>query len=102
MKKINEKLKSIALVFCILYTVIGLLSQTVKVAWALDEWDIKNIVEDEVSSKISSYDYDFKREVKKVVEDVVSSKISAYDWDFKSAVESIVENCDVDSYGIDC
>ena len=79
MKKINEKLKSIALVFCILYTVIGLLSQTVKVAWALDEWDIKNIVEDEVSSKISSYD-----------------------WDFKSAVESIVENCDVDSYGIDC
>lgn len=79
MKKINEKLKSIALVFCILYTAIGLLSQTVKVAWAFDEWDIKNIVED-----------------------VVSSKISAYDWDFKSAVESIVEDCDVDSYGIDC
>ena len=81
MKKINEKLKSIALVFCILYTAIGLLSQTVKVAWALDEWDVENIVEDVVSSKISSYDYDFKREVKKVVENncsVYDESISCY------------------------
>lgn len=85
MKKINEKLKSIALVFCILYTAIGLLSQTVKVAWALDEWDVENIVEDvvssKISSKISSYDYDFKREVKKVVENncsVYDESISCY------------------------
>ena len=83
MKKINEKLKSIALVFCILYTAIGLLSETVKVAWAVDEWE-------------------FKRILNNVIEDAISSKISAYDWDFKNAVESIVEDCDVDSYGMDC
>ena len=46
MKKINEKLKIIALTFCVIYTAVGLLTQTVKVAWAFDEWDLKRIVED--------------------------------------------------------
>lgn len=79
MRKINEKLKIIALTFCVIYTAVGLLTQTVKVAWAFDEWDLKRIVED-----------------------AISSKISAYDWDFKNAVESIVEDCDIYGSGIDC
>lgn len=68
MRKINEKLKIIVLTFCAVYTAVGLLTQTVKVAWAFDEWDLKRIVEDVISSKIDAYDYDFKRAVRKVVE----------------------------------
>ena len=83
MRKINEKLKTIALTFCVIYTFIGLISQTIGVAWAIDEWELKRIL-------------------RSVVDDAISSKINAYDFDFQYAVESIVEDCDVYDSEIDC
>ena len=69
MEGLKEKMKRVALFFCVLYTVCGLLFQTVKIAWAFDEWDLKRMIESVISSKIDSYDFDFKRAVRKVVED---------------------------------
>lgn len=83
MKKINEKLKTIALTFCVIYTFIGLLSQTIGIAYALDDLEIKRLV-----SRMVNY--------------AIFNKINATDFQFENAVEDVVEDCKVYGSKIDC
>ena len=83
MRKINEKLKTIALTFCVIYTFIGVLTQTIGVAYALDDLEIKRLV-----SRMVNY--------------AIFNKINATNLQFENAVEDVVEDCKVYGSKIDC
>ncbi len=74
-----KKIKAIFLGFCVVYTTVSLMSGMVKVAWAFDDFDLRWTIENIISDKISSFNYDFKQ-----------------------AVGAVVEQCQITENGIDC